>query len=490
VLDNFAAELDAAESGASAGANGRVDVPALVMLLAGLASLVAGLILSETVVAIIAVVPVLAGAFFVVRGFLQGRPIPLVAGTTSADTFRSRRALDAARSAWRAAEDARAGADAASSEATLAADTYTTRAALFAVRMTDAGLAAGTTPAAAAQTIALVREARRASVSFHSKIDAVSVLQARVDAFSARVASVASAVFSTLAAVEPDAVSGLVGRLKDALAAARDAGVRHTQHDDAVRDLKERITSAEERHVRSKAEALEILRQRGLEETGSLDALREQLALAEAESRDADGVYDEVAAERSRLQGTLDTLSSDDRGAQLRLGEVSARERLADAVDRYVVTATAARIVSRAQERYERERQPEVVKRAEQIFRAMTGDRYVGLSVPLGSNRLEVFDDRSAAKESAQLSRGTAEALYLALRLGLISQLGDVGPGLPLLMDDVLVNLDPERRRGAAMAVADLARERQIVLFTCHPDTAELLAQIAPDRTQITLDRC
>jgi len=54
----------------------------------------------------------------------------------------------------------------------------------------------------------------------------------------------------------------------------------------------------------------------------------------------------------------------------------------------------------------------------------------------------------------------------------------------------VLVNLDPERRRGAAMAVADLARERQIVLFTCHPDTAELLAQIAPDRTQITLDRC
>ncbi|PKQ20995.1 MAG: hypothetical protein CVT66_01885 [Actinobacteria bacterium HGW-Actinobacteria-6] len=490
VLDNFAAELDAVESGASAGTKSRIDVPALVMLLAGLASLVAGLILSEMVVAIIAVVPVLAGAFFVLRGFLQGKSVPLALGPTSVDTFRSRRALDAARAAWRAAEDSRAAADAATSEAALAADTYTTRVALFATRMTEAGLPAGTTPAAATQTITLVRDARRASSDFQAKIDAATALQARVDAFSVRVADVASSVFSTLGVVEPDAVSGLIGRLRDALATAREAGARHAQHDDTVRDLAGRIKASEERHVRSKNEAMAILAQRGLEENGSLDALREQLAIAEAGSRDADAVYDEVAAERSRLQGTLDTLSSEDRGAQLRLGEASVRERLADAVDRYVVTATAARIVSRAQERYERERQPEVVKRAEQIFRTMTGDRYVGLSVPLGSNRLEVFDDHSAAKESAQLSRGTAEALYLALRLGLISQLGDVGPGLPLLMDDVLVNLDPERRRGAAMAVADLARERQIVLFTCHPDTAELLAQIAPDRTQITLDRC
>ncbi|KAF0208815.1 MAG: hypothetical protein FD171_456 [Actinobacteria bacterium] len=114
----------------------------------------------------------------------------------------------------------------------------------------------------------------------------------------------------------------------------------------------------------------------------------------------------------------------------------------------------------------------------------------MGLSVALGSNRLEVFDEHAAGKTTERLSRGTAEALYLALRLGLISQLGDVGPGLPLLMDDVLVNLDPERRRGAAVAVADLARERQIVLFTCHPDTATLLGEIAPDHTRITLDRC
>lgn len=489
MLDAYAAELDAAESGGSVRAAGRINVPAVVMLVAGFAALVAGLLLGETLAAVIGGILVVAGVFFVARGLLQGkaRPVP---GATGVDTFRARRALDAARSALRAVEDAREAVDAAAADAALAVGTYTTRQALFATRMADAELPAGTTPAAAAQTISLVREARRVASDLQAKRDTAAALQARVEAFSTRVAAVTGVVLSAQGDVEPDAVPGNIGRLKDAIAAARESVARRGQYEDVARDLKARIEASEERLVRGKGEARAILVERGLEVGGSLGALREQLARADAGSRDADAAYDEVAAERSRLQGTLDTLAGEDRGAQLRLAEASIRERLAAAVDRYLVTATAARIIAKAQGRYERERQPEVVKRAEEIFRTITGGRYVGLSVALGSNRLEVFDDHAAAKATDRLSRGTAEALYLALRLGLISQLGDVGPGLPVLMDDVLVNLDPERREGTAAAVADLARKRQIVLFTCHPATADLLGELAPNRTQITLDRC
>jgi uncharacterized protein YhaN len=197
-----------------------------------------------------------------------------------------------------------------------------------------------------------------------------------------------------------------------------------------------------------------------------------------------------LAVETARLAGALDTLASEDRGATLRLEEASVKERLGDAVDRYAVLAVADRLLAAAQERYERERQPDVVKRAETVFRAITRDRYVGLGMPLGEGRIEVFDSRSSARTSAELSRGTAEALYLALRLGLIAHLGDVGPGLPLLMDDVLVNFDTERRVGVAAAVAELAQERQVVVFTCHPEIADLFATAAPDRTLIELDRC
>ncbi len=254
------------------------------MLVAGLASLVAGLLLGESVAAIIGGLLMIAGAFFVVRGYLHGRTRPLTSVAPGADTFRARRALDTARSAWRAAADLRAAADAACSDATLAADTYVTRQALFVKRMTDAGLPAGTTPAAAAQTIALVRDARRASADLQAKRDAAAALQSRVDAFSARVAAAGTAALAITGAVEPDGVPGLVGRLKDALAGARDTGLRHTQQTDAARDLTERIKVAEQRVARGTEEAHTILVERGLEEGGSLAALREQLARAEAES--------------------------------------------------------------------------------------------------------------------------------------------------------------------------------------------------------------
>jgi uncharacterized protein YhaN len=54
-------------------------------------------------------------------------------------------------------------------------------------------------------------------------------------------------------------------------------------------------------------------------------------------------------------------------------------------------------------------------------------------------------------------------------------------------MDDVLVNFDPGRRRGAAEAIAELASERQGVFFTCHPDTADLLSEVAPDSVRLDL---
>jgi len=87
------------------------------------------------------------------------------------------------------------------------------------------------------------------------------------------------------------------------------------------------------------------------------------------------------------------------------------------------------------------------------------------------------------------LSRGTAEQLYLAIRLGLIARLGRVGAALPVLMDDVLVNFDPERRRGAAEAVWQLAGQRQIVFFTCHPETAAAFSEVAGGHTVIELER-
>jgi uncharacterized protein YhaN len=42
-------------------------------------------------------------------------------------------------------------------------------------------------------------------------------------------------------------------------------------------------------------------------------------------------------------------------------------------------------------------------------------------------------------------------------------------------MDDILVNFDAERAARAASAIRSLAERHQVLYFTCHPWTAELL---------------
>jgi len=44
-----------------------------------------------------------------------------------------------------------------------------------------------------------------------------------------------------------------------------------------------------------------------------------------------------------------------------------------------------------------------------------------------------------------------------------------------LMMDDPLVDLDPERQNRAAETLKSFAEKKQFLIFTCHPSSAALL---------------
>jgi exonuclease SbcC len=72
------------------------------------------------------------------------------------------------------------------------------------------------------------------------------------------------------------------------------------------------------------------------------------------------------------------------------------------------------------------------------------------------------------------LSAGAKDLLGLAVRLAMAGVvIGDSGGFL--VMDDPLVDLDPERQAAAAAAIREFASRRQTIVFTCHPAHAELL---------------
>ncbi len=60
----------------------------------------------------------------------------------------------------------------------------------------------------------------------------------------------------------------------------------------------------------------------------------------------------------------------------------------------------------------------------------------------------------------------------MSLRLGLIEEYEKHSEPLPIILDDVFVNADPRRTKIIASVLEKFAKNRQIIIFTCHPNLA------------------
>jgi uncharacterized protein YhaN len=134
---------------------------------------------------------------------------------------------------------------------------------------------------------------------------------------------------------------------------------------------------------------------------------------------------------------------------------------------------------------YVEEHQPRVLAEASRLFAAVTGGRYQRVVGQGDGNELTIIQRDGTAKATIDLSRGTAEQLYLCLRLSLAAEFAKRDQALPLVMDDVLVDFDPQRAAAMAAVLADFSRERQVLLFTCHPETRDLIVEVAGDRATV-----
>ncbi|MFW6114780.1 MAG: AAA family ATPase [Thermodesulfobacteriota bacterium] len=72
------------------------------------------------------------------------------------------------------------------------------------------------------------------------------------------------------------------------------------------------------------------------------------------------------------------------------------------------------------------------------------------------------------------LSLGTKDILGIALRIAITKQFLAEVEGF-IIMDDPLVDLDPDRQAKAAEAIKDFAEDKQLIILTCHPSHARLL---------------
>jgi uncharacterized protein YhaN len=72
------------------------------------------------------------------------------------------------------------------------------------------------------------------------------------------------------------------------------------------------------------------------------------------------------------------------------------------------------------------------------------------------------------------LSEGTADQLYLALRVAAVEQHVLTNTPVPFVADDIFVNFDDARARAGLEVLGELAEKTQVLFFTHHSHLREL----------------
>ena len=171
-------------------------------------------------------------------------------------------------------------------------------------------------------------------------------------------------------------------------------------------------------------------------------------------------------------QGQTEAIGSE---AAIRSRIDALNRRIARLEDTYYALEMAQDALRDATNTLQRRFAPRIAKRAQELFGQLTGGRYVRLS--LGSD----FSLSASAQEEDTLrtaqwrSDGTADQLYLALRLAVAEELT---PDAPLILDDAFVRFDEERLLAAMKILKEESENKQVILFTCQSREKQMEEQL------------
>ena len=198
-----------------------------------------------------------------------------------------------------------------------------------------------------------------------------------------------------------------------------------------------------------------------------------QSGVLQVQPDDTDGTCARLQQQIAQIQGRLAAIGQpDDLERQLR----SMQEQLAQLQGEYDALAMALGSLRTANVALQNRFSPELGRRAAEIFADMTGsdwssillDREFHLSAETGSD--------PTRRNVQLLSTGTADQLYLAVRLAICEMILPPEQNPPLILDDALLTFDDMRLGKTLDYLTRLGEKRQILLFTCQGREAAYLS--------------
>lgn len=182
--------------------------------------------------------------------------------------------------------------------------------------------------------------------------------------------------------------------------------------------------------------------------------------------------------ELGRLKHEIQQLEANRDSSKLRFEREQIAEELREAGAEWLAVELSGQGLQGLRGHFERTCQPVTLADASRHLQRLTLGKYRNVWTPLGERQLRIDDDQNRTLTVEQLSRGTREQLFLAIRLALVEELARQGTHLPMVLDDVLVNFDQERSEAATEVLRDFSQKGfQVLLFTCHRHLAERAEQ-------------
>ena len=147
--------------------------------------------------------------------------------------------------------------------------------------------------------------------------------------------------------------------------------------------------------------------------------------------------------------------------------------------ERYAALRLARRALAEADESLRARFAPLLCEKTGELFARLTAGKYDGIQLDRNLHVTVHPADSPVFRPLSYLSGGTVDQLYLALRLAICELLI---PEAPIVLDDALAFFDDGRIELALRTLRELAKTRQVLIFTCQSREKRILDRMAAER--------
>ncbi|MGL9623021.1 AAA family ATPase [Bradyrhizobium sp. U531] len=185
----------------------------------------------------------------------------------------------------------------------------------------------------------------------------------------------------------------------------------------------------------------------------------------------------EAREARNAARQAFEAVGGDDRAARDAADRQAALAEMTEIAEQYVRLRSAITLLQWSIDRYRREKQAPMLKRAGELFAILTCGSFQTLQLEFDEHdniQLAGLRRDHGTVPVAGMSTGTADQLYLALRIAAVEDYLDHAEPMPFIADDLFINFDDKRAAAGFRVLGQLAKKTQVLFFTHHEHLLEV----------------